>query len=291
MLDLEKVKEDFVATEGVINCLQMGIIFLRNEKDIKKFTLEMVDDFIETIVGIWKPEGDEKAEKKKKEAVIELEKILPGLQKNIEKYIKEEKKTIGVVKYENAKRIFREWEDFIIEKLRSDLNLDLANPFLTVSVKKNLKAGIDFQLAAKQTRLTVTDWGGIFEGVNKKIDLISKLQNKSFGKFIEVTSYKVGIIYGRWELRNSYMKKIKEGGLVIGPDTWKELTGDEWNAFKFFIWQIRYGVEELNKKWSAADLQKAVKIFLNSFYGDEELLAKAEKDPEFKILKKLISKI
>ena len=87
------------------------------------------------------------------------------------------------------------------------------------------------------------------------------------------------------------MKKIKEGGLVIGPDTWKELTGDEWNAFKFFIWQIRYGVEELNKKWSAADLQKAVKIFLNSFYGDEELLAKAEKDPEFEILKKLISKI
>ena len=333
MLDLEKVKEDFVATEGIINCLQMGIIFLRNEKDIKKFTPEMVDDFIETIVGIWKPEGDEKAEKKKKEAVIELEKILPGLQKNIEKYIKEEKKTIGVVKYENAKRIFREWEDFIIEKLRSDLNLDLANPFLTVSVKKNLKAGIDFQLAAKQTRLAVTDWGGIFEGafaifnpkvstfhagrmdiklvstlydiksgpnvlnlrdvdgVNKKIDLISKLQNKSFGKFIEVTSYKVGIIYGRWELRNSYMKKIKEGGLVIGPDTWKELTGDEWNAFKFFIWQIRYGVEELNKKWSATDLQKAVKIFLNSFYGDEELLAKAEKDPEFKILKKLISKI
>ena len=333
MLDLEKVKEDFVATEGVINCLQMGIIFLRNEKDIKKFTLEMVDDFIETIVGIWKPEGDEKAEKKKKEAVIELEKILPGLQKNIGKYIKEEKKTIGVVKYENAKLIFREWEDFIIEKLRSDLNLDLANPFLTVSVKKNLKAGIDFQLAAKQTRLAVTDWGGIFEGafaifnpkvstfhagrmdiklvstlydiksgpnvlnlrdvdgVNKKIDLISKLQNKSFGKFIEVTSYKVGIIYGRWELRNSYMKKIKEGGLVIGPDTWKELTGDEWNAFKFFIWQIRYGVEELNKKWSAADLQKAVKIFLKSFYGDEELLAKAEKDPEFKILKKLISKI
>ena len=91
MLDLEKVKEDFVATEGVINCLQMGIIFLRNEKDIKKFTPEMVDDFIETIVGIWKPEGDEKAEKKKKEAVIELEKILPGLQKNIEKYIFDQK--------------------------------------------------------------------------------------------------------------------------------------------------------------------------------------------------------
>ena len=268
--------------------------------------------------------------------VDRVEKVFPNiisLAEENEKYIKEEKKTIGVVKYENAKLIFREWEDFIIEKLRSDLNLDLANPFLTVSVKKNLKAGIDFQLAAKQTRLAVTDWGGIFEGafaifnpkvstfhagrmdiklvstlydiksgpnvlnlrdvdgVNKKIDLISKLQNKSFGKFIEVTSYKVGIIYGRWELRNSYMKKIKEGGLVIWPDTWKELTGDEWNAFKFFIWQIRYGVEELNKKWSAADLQKAVKIFLNSFYGDEELLAKAEKDPEFKILKKLISKI
>ena len=147
------------------------------------------------------------------------------------------------------------------------------------------------------------------------------------------------------------MKKIKEGGIVIGPDTWKELTGDEWNAFKFFIWQIRYGVEELNKKWSVADLQKAVKIFLKSFYGNEKLsgfteqtkrnysladddaeeedgqcnschvkfkkgrkrweeedtgkqfckkcvrlqvdpklFAKAEEDPEFKIMKKIISK-
>ena len=128
------------------------------------------------------------------------------------------------------------------------------------------------------------------DGINKKIRLIPELKNKSFGKFIEVTSYKVGIIYGRWELRNTYMKQIKEGGIVIGPDTWKELTGDEWNAFKFFIWQIRYGVEELNKKWSYADLKKAVKIFLNSFYGDEELLAKAKKDPEFQSVKKTILK-
>ena len=47
MLDLEKIKKDFVTTEGVRNCLQMGMIFLRDEKDIKKFTPEKLEEFIE----------------------------------------------------------------------------------------------------------------------------------------------------------------------------------------------------------------------------------------------------
>ena len=331
MLDLEKIKKDFVTTKGVRNCLQMGMIFLRNEKDIKKFTPEMLEEFIETVVEIWKPEGDAKAEKSKKETIAKLKKILPSLQENIKKYVIVETK-VHKAAYENAKPLFEKWQKYINEKLRENMDLKLANPFLTVSIANNLDDGISFQNSQKETRRAVTVWGGEFEGsfaifnpkvknfnagrmdvkfgstvydiksgpnvlnlrdvdgINKKISLIPELKNKSFGEFIEVTSYKVGIIYGRWELRNTYMKQIKEGGIVIGPDTWNELTGDGWNAFKFFIWQIRYGVEELNKKWSATDLEKAVKIFLNSFYGDEELLAKAKKDPEFKIVENLISK-
>ena len=312
MLDLEKIKEDFVTTKGVRNCLQMGMIFLRDEKDIKKFTPEMLEEFIESIADIWKPEGDAKEEKSKKETVAKLKKILPPLQKNIKKYVIAETK-VDKAKYKNAIPLFEEWQKYIDQKLYKNLDLKLANPFLTVSIANSLDDGISFQNSQKVTRRAVTEWGGKFEGafaifnpkvkafnagrmdvrlgstvydiksgpnvlnlrdvdgINKKITLIPELKNKSFGEFIGVTSYKVGIIYGRWELRNTYMKKIKEGGIVIGPDTWKELTGDEWNAFKFFIWQIRYGVEKLNKKYSVADLEKAVKIYLKSFYGNEKL--------------------
>jgi len=348
VLDREKIQKDFKIkklnkkgktvevniSDGILNCLDMGILFLYNEEDVEKFTPEMLTDFIEAIVDIWKPEGDEKAEQMKKETVPELEKILSGLQKNIKKYLMAETE-VEEATYENVKPLFEEWQKYINKKLYKNMDLKLANPFLTVSIAKTLGKGIAFQNSQKITRRAVTEWGGQFEGafaifnpkmktlhagrmdvkayttlydiksgpnvlqlgqvdgINKKISLIAELKKKSFGKFIEITSYKVAIIYGRWELRNSYMKKIRDGGLVIGPDTWKELTGDDWNAFKLFIWQIRYGIVELNKKWVSADLKKAVKIFLNSFYGDVNLLkekhVKLENDVK-KILEKIKKK-
>ena len=303
MLDREKILEDFKIeklnkkekivkrniSKGTLNCLEMGMAFLKNEKDIKKFTPEMLADFIEAIVDIWKPEGGTKAEKDKKETIVELEKILPLLQENIKKYVKAETK-VHKATYENAKPLFEEWQKYINEKLHENMDLKLANPFLTVSIANTLGEGISFQNSQKETRRAVTEWGGQFEGafaifnpkvstfhagrmdiklvstlydiksgpnvlnlrdvdgINKKIDLIPKLKGMSFGEYIQVTGYKVGIIYGRWGLRNSYMKKIKDGGIIIGLNTWKELTGDDWNAFRFFMWQIRYGIEELKKK-------------------------------------------
>ena len=99
MLDREKIQEDIKIekknkkekivkrniSKGTLNCLEMGMAFLRNEKDIKKFTPKMLSDFIKAIVDIWKPEGGTKAEKDKKETIAELEKILPLLQENIKK--------------------------------------------------------------------------------------------------------------------------------------------------------------------------------------------------------------
>ena len=80
MLDREKIQEDFKIEklnkkgkmvkrkrskkDGTLNCLEMGMAFLRNEEDIKNFTPEMLTDFIKAIVDIWKPEGDKKAEQK-----------------------------------------------------------------------------------------------------------------------------------------------------------------------------------------------------------------------------------
>ena len=61
MLNREKILKDFKIdkknkkekivkrniSKGTLNCLEMGMAFLKNEKDIKKFTPEMLADFIE----------------------------------------------------------------------------------------------------------------------------------------------------------------------------------------------------------------------------------------------------
>ena len=255
-------------SDGTLNCLEMGMVFLRNEKNLTNFTPVMLSDFIEAILDFWKPEGDEGSEKRKKETLLELQKLLPFLQKNITKYIKAEKKFVRPT-YEKAKAIFEEWQKHIIEKIFGVLDLKLANPFLTVSIADNLEDGITFQKNQVRTRRAVTDWGGIFEdvfamfnpkvkkfnagrmdsaldstvydiksgpnvlnqrdvdGYNKKISKICELKKKSFGEFIGITDHKVAIIYGHWELRNSYMKQIKKEGIIIGPATWETFTSDD----------------------------------------------------------------
>ena len=85
MLDREKIREDFKINvtskkgkmverkrgkkDGTLNCLEMGMAFLRNEKDLTNFTPVMLADFIEAILDFWKPEGDDKGEKRKKETL------------------------------------------------------------------------------------------------------------------------------------------------------------------------------------------------------------------------------
>ncbi|MBL76977.1 MAG: hypothetical protein CL763_08660 [Chloroflexi bacterium] len=357
MLDRENLQNDFQKivvdktgkqkqrkrgkTDGELNCLEMGMVFLKNERDISKFTPKMLNEFIETIVDIWKPEGNNEAIQRKKKAKKELKEILEKFKKNPDKYIVNVPQRTEKITYENSKWIFEEWEKNIQEKI-NNYSLDLANPFMMASVEKSFAEGKIFAIKQIQTRIAVTYWGGIFEkcfsifttnvesfnagrmdikvkkilfdiksgpnvlnqrdvdGINKKIELISGLKKKSFGKFIEVEEYKVGIIYGRWKLRNSFMKKIigagnneqysKKSGIVIGTDLWKLVTDNEWNAFKFFIWQIRYGVQELKKKWTLKDLNDAVDIFLDSFYGNRDNKSKAEEDTEYKKVKKLIEK-
>ena len=118
----------------------------------------------------------------------------------------------------------------------------------------------------------------------EKIRTLSK--EKSFKNLIGVNDFSVGIVYGREELATKNWMRDTDGLIIFGVDTWKTLTGDEWNAYRFFIWNLRYNVEELKQTWSNDNLTKAVKMFIDSFYGENEsILEKALSDTEFKKIK------
>jgi len=117
-----------------------------------------------------------------------------------------------------------------------------------------------------------------------KIRELSK--QKSFKNLIGVNDFSVGIIYGREELATKSWMQNTNGLIIFGVDTWGTLTGDEWNAYRFFTWNLRYNVEELGQTWSKDDLNKAVKMFVRSFYGENKsILEKALSDSEFKKIK------
>jgi len=118
----------------------------------------------------------------------------------------------------------------------------------------------------------------------EKIRTLSK--EKSFKNLIGVNDFSVGIVYGREELATKNWMRDTDGLIIFGVDTWKTLTGDEWNAYRFFIWNLRYNVEELKQTWSNDNLTKAVKMFIDSFYGENKsILEKALSDTEFKKIK------
>ena len=117
-----------------------------------------------------------------------------------------------------------------------------------------------------------------------KIRMLS--QEKSFKDLIGINDFSVGIVYGREELATKNWMRDTNGLIIFGIDTWKTLTGDEWNAYRFFIWNLRYNVEELKQTWSKDNLTKAVKMFVDSFYGENKsILEKALSDTEFKKIK------
>ena len=117
-----------------------------------------------------------------------------------------------------------------------------------------------------------------------KIRELSKL--KSFKNLIGVNDFSVGILYGREELATKNWMQNTNGLIIFGVDTWRTLTGNEWNAYRFFIWNLRYNIEELKQTWSRDNLTQAVKMFVSSFYGENKsILKKALSDSEFKKIK------
>jgi hypothetical protein len=117
-----------------------------------------------------------------------------------------------------------------------------------------------------------------------KIQALSK--EKTYGHLIGIDDFAIGIIYGREELATKSWMRNTGGLIIFGNKTWKTLTGNSWNAFKFFVWHLRYMNEKSKQKSNPAELAHAVKMFVDSFYGDDEsILNKALSDPEFKKIK------
>jgi len=125
------------------------------------------------------------------------------------------------------------------------------------------------------------------DGARLKQGKIRQLPNqKSFKNLIGVNDFSVGIVYGREGLSTKPWMCNTNGLIIFGVDTWRTLTGDEWNAYRFFVWNLRYNVEELKQAWSNDDLTRAIKMFVDSFYGENKsVLEKALSDAEFKKIK------
>lgn len=125
------------------------------------------------------------------------------------------------------------------------------------------------------------------DGARLKQGKIRQLPNqKSFKNLIGVNDFSVGIVYGREGLATKPWMQNTNGLIIFGVDTWKTLTGDEWNAYRFFVWNLRYNVEKLKQTWSSDNLTQAVKMFVDSFYGvNKSILEKALSDSEFKKIK------
>jgi len=125
------------------------------------------------------------------------------------------------------------------------------------------------------------------DGARLKQSKIRALSEEtSFKNLIGVDDFSVGIVYGREALATKNWMRDTDGLIIFGIDTWKTLTGDEWNAYRFFIWNLRYNVEKLKQTWSRDDLNQAVKMFVDSFYGENKsILEKALSDSEFKKIK------
>ena len=333
MLDEESIKKELKSSVGSRNCLKMGLTFLKNEMDITKFSDKMIKDYSDTLVDIWKPNATQQQKLQQKKVRGELVKLLCEIKSNPGKYITKSKKST-VADYTKAESLFKEWDDTVKEassRIKKGMKIDRANPYVTISIGKNLSAGKDFQVNAKLASSIETKWGGWIEGAfelfNPKLipihagrmdfkmgqivydvksgpavlnirdvdgakakrRIIQELQTKSFGIFIAITDFQIGIIYGREEIAETWMQD-SNGLIIFGTETWRVLTGDEWNAFIFYVWQIRYRIATSKKKWTHTQLTEAVEMFLDSYYGNRNLLQQALANPELKIVEKLVSK-
>ena len=116
----EKIKRDI--SDGTLNCLEMGMAFLRNEKDLTAFTPVMLMDFINVIMDIWEPEEGGKGEERKKETLLELRRILAFLHGHITEYVKAVKVRQPTT-YKDVKPIFEKWQKHIDDEINGILDL------------------------------------------------------------------------------------------------------------------------------------------------------------------------
>jgi len=130
---------------------------------------------------------------------------------------------------------------------------------------------------------------GQVEHSQKKRSSFKKAATGNLRKIISCHDYKIAVSYGHEEIAMTFMKN--SGGLIIfGPKTWKELTGDELNLYRVFLWTIRYVVEESNSHgWTKTQLDDAVDDYLKINYGNgNNILKKLQANKEYKKIKKML---
>jgi hypothetical protein len=81
------------------------------------------------------------------------------------------------------------------------------------------------------------------ESAKRKRNVIRRLYTeKGFENIIYVRDFKIALCYGKKSIARMFMRD--DTGLIgFAAESWRELTGDEWNACRLFLWQLRYSIE------------------------------------------------
>jgi hypothetical protein len=126
------------------------------------------------------------------------------------------------------------------------------------------------------------------EAKQKRTIIADLAKSKEFGGYIGVKDFRVATAYGKESDAGIFMKD--SGGLIIfGAETWKRLTGDEWNAYRLFLWQIKYKIQIDGNGWDKEQLKDATEHFMKSFYQNyEEKVREAFRMPEYKELEAIL---
>jgi len=125
-----------------------------------------------------------------------------------------------------------------------------------------------------------------------KREIIKDLNKEpNFAPLLKVNDFKVAISYGKMSIAEMFMRDTT-GLIVFGVDAWRELTGDEFNLVRLFLWQLRYQITELKSIWDKTSLNTCLEQFLNNFYDDDidTKLHDVYHMNEYKDLEKIISK-
>jgi len=127
------------------------------------------------------------------------------------------------------------------------------------------------------------------EEAKMKHNIINSLsESKDLSEMIRIRDFKVALAYGKESIAGIFMRN-SEGLMLFGADTWEEITGDEWNAYRLYLWSIRHSIEKTKKSWNTGELEGAVIYFLNSFYDDHsDKLQTALSLPEYKELERIV---
>ena len=103
-----------------------------------------------------------------------------------------------------------------------------------------------------------------------------------FAKIVNIRDFKVATAYGKRSSAKMYMQNEKTGLILFAADTWRKLTGDEWNAYRLFNWQLQHQIQ--TKKWTPNKdtIIKSMEIFFESSYDQyREKMNEALQKPEY----------